>query len=117
MILDSTLDLLYLVIAIAVLWVAAMLTWLLFEAALAMRNANRMIKNIQKKVVWLEQTILGIGERLESSASYFGAAAKGGKMLASFIKNRKASCCEDDEEEEEEERPRRKKKIKKRRKR
>jgi hypothetical protein len=95
-----------------------MLTWLLFEAALAMRNANRMIKNIQKKVVWLEETILGIGERLESSASYFGAVAKGGKMLASFIKDRKASCCEDDEEDEEEERPsRKKKKVAKRRKR
>lgn len=110
MTLDSTLDLLYLVISVAVLWVAAMLTWLLFEAALAMRNANSMIKNIQKKVVWLEDTIAGIGERLESSASYFGAAAKGGKMLASFIKSRR-----DAEEEDEDDAPRRKRKTKKRR--
>jgi len=106
MTIDSTLDLLYLVISIGVLWVAAMLTWLLFEAALAMRNANRMIKNIQRKVIWLEETIAGIGERLESSASYFGAAAKGGKMLASFIKSRRDAEEEDDEEEE----PRRRKK-------
>lgn len=109
MTLDSTLDLLFLVIAVSVLWVAAMLTWLLFEAALAMRNANRMIKNIQRKVIWLEETISGIGERLESSASYFGAAAKGGKMLASFIKSRQEDMDDD------EDRPRRKRKAKKRR--
>jgi len=113
MTIDSTLDLLYLVISIGVLWVAAMLTWLLFEAALAMRNANRMIKNIQRKVIWLEETIAGIGERLESSASYFGAAAKGGKMLASFIKSRQEEMDDDEDEE-----PRRtKKKASKRRRR
>ncbi len=108
---ESTLGLLYLTLAIAVLWVAAMITWLLFEAALALRNANRIIKSIQKKVTWLEETIKGIGERLESSASYFGAAAKGGKMLSNFIKSRQY----DDEDEEEEERPRKKRKTKRRR--
>ena len=100
---ESTLGLLYLTLAIAVLWIAAMITWLLFEAALALRNANRIIKSIQKKVTWLEETIKGIGERLESSASYIGAAAKGGKAIASFLRERR------DWDEEEEEEPRKKK--------
>jgi hypothetical protein len=112
MTLDSTLDLLYLVIAIAVLWVAAMLTWLLFEAALAMRNANRIMKSVHKKVLWLEDTIMGIGERLQSSASYLGAAAKGGKMIASFIRERRRS--RDADEDEEEEKPRKKSKRRRR---
>jgi hypothetical protein len=117
MTLDSTLDLLYLVISIAVLWVAAMLTWLLFEAALAMRNANRMIRVVQKKVLWLERTIADIGERLESSAGYLGAAAKGGKMIASFIRERKRSRDSDEDEDEDEENEKPKKKRSKRRKR
>lgn len=115
MTLDSTLDLLYLVIAISVLWVAAMLTWLLFEAALAIRNANRIIKHVQEKVLWLEETITGIGERLQSSAKYLGAAAKSGKAIATFIRERKQTFDWDDEDAEEEKQPRKKKTTKKRR--
>lgn len=96
----STLDLLYLVIAIAVLWVAAMLTWMLFEAAIAMRRANRFMKNVQEKAIWVEKKILNIGDRLESSSSYINAIAKGGRALAEFLRSRKQSL-EDDEDEDE----------------
>jgi Flp pilus assembly protein CpaB len=96
----STLDLLYLVIAIAVLWVAAMLTWMLFEAAIAMRRANRFMKCVQEKAVWVEKKILNIGDRLESSSSYINAIAKGGRALAEFLRSRKQDM-EDDEDEDE----------------
>lgn len=109
----STLDLLYLVIAIAVLWVAGMLTWLLFEAALALRKTNRIITSVHKKVLWLEETIAGIGDRLESSASYIGAITKSGKAIATFLKKRKAMRDWDDEDEDDEP-PRRRKKTSRR---
>ncbi|MCW1892402.1 MAG: hypothetical protein KIH65_004145 [Candidatus Uhrbacteria bacterium] len=95
----STLDLLYLVIAIAVLWVAAMLTWLLFEAALAMRQANRAIKKIREKAAWVEEKVSKIGDRLESSSSYINAIAQGGRAVADFIRSRH-EAMEDDEEDE-----------------
>ena len=101
----STLDLLYLVIAIAVLWVAAMLTWLLFEAALALRNANRFMAIVHKKAMWIEKKFGGIGERLESSSAYISAIAKGGKMVADYMKERR-SREDDDEDEDEDEKPR-----------
>lgn len=94
----TTLDLLYLVSAIAVLWVAAMLTWLLCEAAFFMRKVNRTASKIQAKVEWLEKTIAGIGERLENSAVAINALSKGGKMIANYIRERRA---ERDEEEDE----------------
>ena len=95
----STLDLLYLVIAIAVLWVAAMLTWMLFEAAIAMRRANRFMKSVQEKAVWVEKKILNIGDRLESSSSYINAIAKGGRALAEYMRARHQDDDEDDEDE------------------
>jgi biopolymer transport protein ExbB/TolQ len=98
----STLDLLYLVIAIAVLWVAAMLTWMLFEAAIAMRRANRFMKSVQEKAMWMEKKILNIGDRLESSSSYINAIAKGGRALADYMRSR-----HQDDDDEEDEKPRR----------
>jgi hypothetical protein len=112
---ESTLDLLYLIISIAVLWVAAMLTWVLFEVGLAMRNTNRIIKSVQQKVLWIESMINGIGEKLESSTAYLGTIAKGGKMIAEFMKNKKESWDEDEweeeDDEEEEEPPKRKRRT------
>ncbi len=94
----STLDLLYLVIAIAVLWVAAMLTWMLFEAAIAMRRANRFMKSVQEKAIWVEKKILNIGDRLESSSSYINAIAKGGRAVADYLNSRKRAMDEDEDE-------------------
>ncbi|MFA5129952.1 MAG: hypothetical protein WC477_03455 [Patescibacteria group bacterium] len=98
----STLDLLYLVIAIGVLWVAAMLTWLLFEAALALRHINRFMAIVHKKAMWIEKKFGGIGERLESSSTYINAIAKGGKLVADYMKERR------EREDDDEDRPRRK---------
>lgn len=109
MTLTNTLDLLYLIIGIAILWVAAMLTWLLFEAAFILRNVNRGFKIVRKKVEWIGETIEGIGDRLESSSSYINAIAQGGKAVAEFIRERKKSHEEEDEDEDEDEAPRRKK--------
>lgn len=107
MTLSNTLDLLYLIIGVAVLWVAAMLTWLLFEAAFVLRNVNRGFKIVRKKVEWIGETIEGIGDRLESSSSYISAIAQGGKAVAEFIRDRKKNM-EDDEDDEEEDEPRKK---------
>jgi hypothetical protein len=111
MTLNNTLDLLYLIIGVAVLWVAAMLTWLLFEAAIILRNVNRGFKAVRKKVEWIGETIEGIGDRLESSSSYINAIAQGGKAVAEFIRDRKHAHEDDeDEDEDEDERPRRRRK-------
>lgn len=105
MTLTTTLDLLYLIIGIAVLWIAAMLTWLLFEAALAMRQMNRIIKGVSDKIRWFERTVESIGDRFESSSAYVNAFVKGGEAIARFIQDRR-SASEDDEDEDEEEVPR-----------
>ena len=108
MTLSNTLDLLYLIIGVAVLWVGAMLTWLLFEAAFVLRNVNRGFKIVRKKVEWIGETIEGIGDRLESSSSYISAIAQGGKAVAEFIRDRKRNMEDDEDEDEDEDEPRKK---------
>lgn len=108
MTLDSTLDLLYLIIAISVLWIAAMLTWLFFEGALVLRNVNRTIKSIREKAQWVEKKIVGIGDKFEASSAYINTIAKGGQMIAKIIRDRKAHGWDEDEDEDERPRKRRK---------
>lgn len=88
MTINNTLDLLYFILALAAVWIGVMLTWLLFEAALMARRANRVVKDALDKIRRLERTIMGIRDRLESSAGYLGSIAEGGKTLLNFLHER-----------------------------
>ena len=99
--LESTLDLLYLIIAISVLWVAAMLTWLLFEAAKALSAMNRFLAIVHKNVSWLDKKVSSIGDRIESSSMYIDAIAKGGRALVKMMQERKAAQDAWDDEDDE----------------
>ncbi|GMU25778.1 hypothetical protein KJZ71_04615 [Patescibacteria group bacterium] len=105
--LDSTRDLLYLVLAIGVIWIAAMLTWLLFEVALLLRNANRFVGDVRRKVSRIEDALTSMRGKLESSAGYLGILAKGGKSLAKYLEHRRSDWMDEDEEEDETPRRRR----------
>ncbi len=100
MTLGNPLDVLYFVLAIAAVWIGAMLTWLLFEAALLAHRANRTVKGAIDKVAKLERAIVNIKERVESSASYLGAIAEGGKMVMGMMNKRKKKRRRKDEDDE-----------------
>lgn len=101
MTLTNPLDLLYFVLAVAAVWIGVMLTWLLFEAALLAHRANRTVKGALDKVAKLERAIVNIKDRVESSASYLGAIAEGGKMVMGMMnkrgKKKRRKNNEDDE--------------------
>jgi len=97
--LESTQDLLYLVLSIAVIWVSAMVAWLLFETAVLLRNVNRIVRNIRMKMIAIEQAVEGMKGKLAASAGYIALLAKG----LGAVKN----MMQDDDDED---RPRRRRK-------
>jgi hypothetical protein len=88
MTLETTHALLYLVLAIGALWVAAMLAWLIGEAAMMMHQANQMVRNTREKIGRVERAVLSMKEKMESSAGYLGTLATGGKMVFDYLKQR-----------------------------
>jgi|SRR3989344_5126940 len=103
-----SLDLLYFVLAIAAVWIGALLAWLLFEAALMAHRANYAVKDVIQKVKGVERAILNIKERLESSAGYLSVLAEGGKTLMGYLHNKQEKSSrkkrrKDEEEEGEDE--------------
>jgi hypothetical protein len=106
----TTLDLLYLLLAISAILIGIVLTWLIAEAAILVHQANAMVKDTREKIGRLERAIMSIKEKLESSVGYLGAVVEGGKTLMGFMKDkktktskgkgRKKKVVEEDEEEE-----------------
>ncbi len=111
MTLNSTLDVLYLVLAISAGWIAIFICWMLYEIAKLLHQANALVTDTREKISRLEHAVMAVKEKLESSATYLGAIAEGGKSLLSFLhtkeekkeqrrRTRKKKSDEDDEDEE-----------------
>jgi len=110
MTLDSTQDLFFLVLAIATGWVAVFVCWGLYEIARMLHQANAIVTETRDKLNRVEKAVLAIKERLESSVSYLGMLAEGGKSLLSLFhkreerrakkSTRKKKSADDDEDED-----------------
>lgn len=81
----TTLDLLYLALAISILWVGGFLTWTLYELGKLLHQVNATVSDARSKVKKLEETLMTIKEKFESLSGYAGMAAKAGKTLASYM--------------------------------
>ena len=106
MTLNSTLDVLYLVLAISIGWVAIFLCWSLYEIAKLLHQTNALVTDTREKISRLERAIVAIKEKFETSANYLGAIAEGGKSLLNFLhvteekKEKRRKTKKQDEEEE-----------------
>lgn len=96
MTLSNTQDLFFLVLSIAVAWIAVFLCWGLYELAKLLHQGNEVITETRHKVSKVEQALFSIKDRLESSMSYLGMIADGGKAIMSYFKK------EDGDEEDDE---------------
>ncbi|MCC7357083.1 hypothetical protein IT408_01080 [Candidatus Uhrbacteria bacterium] len=106
MTLSNTQDLFFLVLSIATGWIAVFFCWALYEIAKLLHQGNQVVTETREKVTKLEATILNVKDRLESSMSYLGMIADGGRAVMSYFKKDKN---EDEDEEIEIVRKRRKK--------
>lgn len=88
MTLTSTLDLLYLTLAIAVLWIAVFLCWGLYELARLLHQANEMVTDTREKITRIERAMMSIKEKLESSVQYLGMFATGWKTFLHLFESR-----------------------------
>lgn len=105
---NSSLELLYFILAVAAVWIGVMLTWLLFEAAIMAHRANRVVKDALEKVRAVERAIMKIKDRLEDSSGYLSMLAEGGKTLMNYMHDRQVKGSrkkhkKDEEEEDEDE--------------
>ncbi len=81
MILTSTLDLLYLTLSIAVVWIAIFLCWGLYELARLLHQANDIVSDTRERIGRVEKALASIKEKLESSINALSVFATGWKTF------------------------------------
>ncbi len=90
MLLETSQDLLNIVLAIAILWITFFLCAALYYLTSLLRHTNKLVKDFELRVARLEMAIHHIKDKLENSASYLALIAEGGKQLVSFLMERQA---------------------------
>ncbi len=65
MVLSSSQDLLFLVLAICAIWLTAFLCWLLYQAVRFLKNANEIIENITQKLEIISQGVQFMREKVD----------------------------------------------------
>lgn len=79
----SSLDVLYLVIAFAVLWITLFICWFIYQAALMLRAVNQVMQEVTKTLERVEHALNGIKGRFEKGGEHLGEMASHMKDAAS----------------------------------
>ena len=89
MYLESSKDILYLVLAFSILWFTAFVCWALYYVITILRDASNAVAEIRDRIAAIDDAVRSVREKVESTFGSFGIAATGIKMLGSYLAARK----------------------------
>ena len=72
MYLNTSGDLLNYILALAIVWLVVLLTWLLWRALSIMRGIERVVDDVEERVRSVDAVLHMIREKLESTSTYLG---------------------------------------------
>ncbi len=88
MLLETSQDLLFIVLAICVLWFTVFLCWLIYQMARVLKNANDIIESVQEKLEIIVDAVMFIKEKVEKMTSGMGVVSTiVSKFAEQFITN------------------------------
>jgi len=85
----STLDILYLALAIGFIWISVFLCLALYRVGGFFQRANRIIDATTKQVERVQEAIETLRDGMHNAMTYAGWAAKGGEFLLDTFTNKK----------------------------
>lgn len=75
MILSTSQDLLYVILAICIVWFTFFLCWLLYQAARMLRNANRIIETVTHKLELINEAVQFMREKIDHVSKNMGVVS------------------------------------------
>ncbi|MEK7084882.1 MAG: hypothetical protein AAB932_06620 [Patescibacteria group bacterium] len=92
----NSLDLLYIVLALCILWFTIFLCWLLYQAARVLRNANVIIENLMRKLELISDAVEFIREKVESVSDHMGIITRfAGDLVEKFVVGKISTSLEE----------------------
>lgn len=89
--LDTSKDVLFIVIAFSVLWLTFFISWLLFYVIMIVKSAHDLVKNIKRKLDLFEDVLTTVKERVEHSASHLTLLVESVGKIIEFALDKKAN--------------------------
>ena len=84
--LETSRDLLNIVIAFCILWLTIFIAWFIYYLAMIMRQSFHIIKEMRDRLHKVDEVIQSIKEKIEHSTSYLALIGEGMKKLVEVIK-------------------------------
>lgn len=93
MVIASSKDILFVVLAFCALWFTFFVCWALWYVIGMLRDASRIMREIHEKIAAIDRAISAVREKVESSFGSFGVAAAGLRMLGGYLEKRKEKAA------------------------
>lgn len=90
MILESSKDLLFIVIAFCLLWLTIFTSWAIYYIAQILKEARDTFRNMRSALGLVEKLVSTIQNKVESSSSHLAFLAESVKQGMQFVNERKA---------------------------
>ena len=87
--LETSLDLLYIIIAFCILWLTIFICWWLFYIVMIIRRVYQITKTIKEKLKLIDELTQTAKNKLEHASLYVDLAAQGIGKIIGYIKNKK----------------------------
>lgn len=84
MFIESSKDLLFVVLAFSVLWVTVFISWLLYYVIAIVRDAEALVRQVRNAVEKIDELANAVHEKMERSAASFTLVAQAVKELVSW---------------------------------
>ena len=88
---QSSKDLLYVVIAFCILWLTIFTAWFIYYLVMIMRQVFIIIKEVREKISRVDNAIKDFKEKVEHSAAYLALIGEGVKKLVEKFHDKKDS--------------------------
>lgn len=87
--LETSKDLLFIILAFCILWFTIFLTWAIFYLVMILRNANLMISDFRKKMEKLDEVVDFIKDKLGEGFASFAVLVKGVLKIVDIFRETK----------------------------
>jgi len=86
---ESSKDILLIVIAFSVLWLTIFLSWAIYYVAQILKQARDMVRNVRETLTLFEKVLSTIQRKIETSSSHLAFLVESVKQGVQFMSERK----------------------------
>jgi TRAP-type C4-dicarboxylate transport system permease small subunit len=90
MFIDSSRDILNIVIAFCILWFTVFLCWMMYYFISMLRNANAMVKSVKDKMEMVDKILKLVKDKLETGSSHLAMLSDTALKIAGFVMDKQA---------------------------